>query len=203
MADEAKLRLFTALQLPDSWRGALSKVRAELEKVASGELKLVRPESMHLTLVFLGYQRADSLSAVIAALESAASTVRPFSLSLGQPGYFGPPHGLRVVWMGLKDSPPQLSALHAAIASRLHAGGIPFDQKPLVPHITLARGRSPMDRAASLRVHATLQRLRLSPEPAMVADRFVLMQSRLSPAGPEYQVVQSFPLGRTAAEQPA
>ncbi len=194
MPDESKLRLFTAVEIPASWRSAIAKLRHDLDLEAGNELKWVSPDLMHITLIFLGYQPARSLPAVEAAAAAAASEVNPFSMTLGQVNWFGSPGSLSVIWVGLVEMPRQLQALYAALSTHLSAANIPFDQRALVPHITLARGRRPIDRTVSLRIHAALQRVKIPVRLATRVQDFVLMQSRLSPKGPSYQAVARFPL---------
>lgn len=192
--DTTKLRLFTALELPQPWREDLGRAGAELGRVGAGDVKAVPPDLMHLTLVFLGYQDAGSLSRIEAALYSAASQVPPFHLTLGRVGCFGQPHRLQVVWVGLMTEPPELQQLHQAIALQLEIMAIPFDRKPLVPHITLARMRRASDRNTSRQVYATMQRLSVPTGASTEVTEFVLMESILSRSGPQYQVVGRFPL---------
>ncbi len=194
MTEETKLRLFTALELPHRWKEELGRASAELGKAGGTEIKPVRSELMHLTLVFLGYQPAASMSTIEAALGAAASDLPPFRLILGQVGCFGQPHRLQVVWVGLANPPIELERLHRAVSTQLWAHQVPFDARPLVPHITLARMRRPSDRAVSLRVHATMQGLRIPAGLSLEAKEFVLMESLLSRSGPEYQVVGRFHL---------
>ncbi len=194
MTEISKVRLFTAVELPQRWKGELGRASAELGTAGGSEIKPVRPELMHLTLVFLGYQSAASLSAVEAACIAAASEMPSFRLVLGQVGYFGQPHRLQVVWVGLQETPAELQSLHRTIGIHLSACQIPFDAKPLVPHITLARMRRPSDRSASLQVHATMQGLTIPSGLSQEVTEFVLMESLLSRSGPEYQVVGRFPL---------
>lgn len=194
MSEMASLRLFTALQLPQEWVEILSDIRAELDRASGGRLKTVRPELMHLTLVFLGNQPSDSLNSIGEALSTAASEIVPFRLTLGQPDFFGQPHNIQVIWAGLEATPPGLQQLHSAISVHLAERGVAFDRKPLVPHITVARGRRPPDRNVSLQSHAALQKLSLPSGLMLEAKEFVLMESRLDRTGPEYKVVERFRL---------
>ncbi len=194
MSEAPNLRLFTALELPEPWREELGRASAQLARVGAGQLKAVKPELMHLTLVFLGYQDAGFLSRIETALSRAAAQLPPFRLTLGKVGCFGQPHRLQVVWVGLEHPPAQLEMLHQGITSQLDAEEVAFDRKPLVPHITLARMRRPADRTVSQRVYDTMQTLRISTGASFHATEFVLMESILSRSGPEYQVVGRFPL---------
>lgn len=195
MLAEDKVRLFAALQLPDGWLAALSRIRASLETVAANELRWVRPELMHVTLLFLGYQPAERLPEIEAALGTAATEGRPFRLSLDSLGTFGPPQGITVLWAGLTEVPPPLAQLHQVLALHLTEQKVVFDRTPLVPHITLARGKRPIDREVSLRVASALKQLDMPRGLATSVDAFVLMRSRLSPRGPTYEVLRSFRLG--------
>lgn len=194
MSEDPQRRLFTAIELLDSWRKAASRFQRVLEPVAGGDLHWVRPELLHITVVFLGYRPEGSLPRIEGALAEAGREVRPFRLAMGKPGCFGQPHNLRVIWVGLATVPEGLERLHRAVSARLSAEGIPFDRKPLVPHITLARARPSLSRDTSLRVHAKLQGLRLDSIPPLDVTDYVLMESHLSRYGPNYQVVRRFPL---------
>lgn len=195
MSEEENLRLFAAIQLPEEWLAVLSNIRASLERAAAGELKWVRPELMHLTLVFLGNQPSERLHEIESALGTSATEGKPFRLSLGNLGTFGPPHGITVLWAGLEEVPPPLAQLHRSITAQLAAQQVDFDRKPLVPHITVARGKRPIDREISLRVAGALKGLRLPGSMTTSVEDFVLMRSRLSPKGPSYEVRQRFRLG--------
>ncbi len=195
LSEEEKLRLFAAVRLPEEWLAVLSNVRANLERVAADELKWVRPELMHLTLVFLGYQPSERLHEIESALGTSATEGEPFRLSLGNLGTFGPPHGITVLWAGLDEVPAPLEQLHRSITAGLAEGRIEFDHKPLVPHITLARGRRPINREISVRVAGALKGLRLPGNLTTAVEEFVLMRSRLSPKGPSYEMLRRFQLG--------
>ena len=189
-----KHRMFVAVELPDEWREELSRFRRELEPVGGNDLKWVRSDLLHITLIFLGYQPENSLQPIDEALSAASRGIHPFRLALGHLGCFGQPFALRVIWVGLADVPEGLGRLHAAIADHLQAESISFDRKPLVPHITLARSRPSLRKDTSLRIFNKFQKLQLSSVPPLDVFEFVLMESHLSRQGPDYQPVRRFPL---------
>ena len=191
-----QLRLFTALELPDEWRAALMDVERKLEHSGAGMVKWVRPELMHVTLVFLGNQLESRLSSIQAAMSRAAAGTAQFTVALGEIGSFGSPSRLRVVWAGVEAGAGGLERLHGALSSQLGTLGVPFDRKPLVPHITLARSRPRIDSAASSRLHEAMRRMDSLPRLSMRVNEFVLMESHLSPSGPEYHVIHRERLGR-------
>src|SRR5687768_13474473 len=99
------LRLFIALELPDSWKHHLQAEQRRLESAAPGFGRWVGPELMHLTLLFLGNQAPTRLPSIEQAVDAAAGATRSFELRLLELGGFGRPRALRVVWAGVDDAP--------------------------------------------------------------------------------------------------
>jgi RNA 2',3'-cyclic 3'-phosphodiesterase len=199
--DHRDLRLFTAIELPEEWRAALTGQSEQLQRVAPRAVKWVRPELMHVTLVFLGSQPRARIEEIEAAMDGAAERSSPFQISLGESGAFGPPERLRTLWAGLRDTPGELTRLHAELVRQLAERHIPFDRKALVPHITIGRTRAELDRLTSLRLHAELQRTGQSHVASTEVREIALLESRLRPQGPEYIPLYRARLGGGDGEQ--
>jgi 2'-5' RNA ligase len=93
------------------------------------DLRWTRSEQHHLTLRFLG-----AVSDPGPLAEFVAASVRgrePFAASLGGGGAFPDPRRASVLWLGVREGSAALGALAAAV-------GEP-DDRPYVPHLTLAR----------------------------------------------------------------
>lgn len=111
----------------------------------------VRPESLHLTLIFLGRmpdrecQRLQDLLAGRFTGLSAPDTVI-------QPPRFFPkparPHGL---WCPVSESGDCLQQLHDALLPAVDEVGLSLDAKPFRPHITLGRVRRRFQRSRELK----------------------------------------------------
>ena len=78
-----RLRLFAAIELPDSWREVLSALQNAQRRASPDYFRWVAPSAMHLTVVFLGNQEATALPAIGEALARAAARVAPFVLGRG------------------------------------------------------------------------------------------------------------------------
>jgi RNA 2',3'-cyclic 3'-phosphodiesterase len=198
--DHRDLRLFTAVELPEEWRSVLAKESSQLQSVAERAVKWVRPELMHVTLIFLGSQPHARIEAIKAAMDSAAERSRSFQLSMGRAGFFGSPQRLRTLWVGLRDIPAELTRMHAELVKQLSERQIAFDSKPLVPHITIGRARDTIDRTTSLRVHSELLRLGEDHRLSTTVREIALLESRLHPGGPEYVAVHAARLGAKSGE---
>jgi RNA 2',3'-cyclic 3'-phosphodiesterase len=186
---ERPVRAFVAVLLPDDVRARLAAAADELRVRASG-LSWVRAENLHLTLRFLGEVDPVTLERVRQAVGAAASTVAPFTVSLGGLGGFPAGRSLRVLWAGVAAGGEELGALHAALESALTARGVPGEGRAFHPHVTLARAR---DRRGASGVSGAL-----SGGPGFGAARVTalhLMRSELDPRGARHTVLGHAPLG--------
>jgi RNA 2',3'-cyclic 3'-phosphodiesterase len=195
------LRLFAAVELPASWKAALGREAQTLNQAAPGFGRWVDPSLLHLTLVFLGNQAGDRVETITAALDAAAAEVPAFSMSPGSSGSFGGRGAIRVVWMGIEDTPRgALALLHAAITASLGRTGIVFDGKPFAPHVTLARARRDAGAAESAAMKRALTGrpswgAHLAPDDrAARCPEITLVKSDLRPTGPIYTPLHRSPL---------
>ena len=125
------MRLFIAISLSPEMKAALTKTqRAMYDRGVRGNF--TSEENLHLTLAFIGeYPNAD---AVMDAFSGVAFT--PFALTLEGVGRFGD-----LWWAGLRES-AALTAVVRRVRRALAEGGIPFDRKHFMPHVTLLRKAS-------------------------------------------------------------
>ena len=190
------MRLFVAVDLPDEarqeiavrqklWAGPLSKSR--------DGLKLVEPSRMHLTLLFIGEAREESVPAIVESM-SAPASMAPFDVTFGGIGVFPPRGAPRVLWLGITDGVAHLERLQREVAERVRAADIAFDDRPFRPHLTLGRWRGADRRRPSADRRSTPERLRREVAALERSDRIAcvrvtratLYQSRLSSSGSAY-----------------
>jgi len=178
------MRLFVAVDLSDDARQAMAGEQDRIVAALGGRqssFKLVRPEQMHLTLVFLGRGDDDRTPAIVDAI-GRDTGVAPFEMVFADLGVFPPRGAPRVLWIGVTDGAAALVALQREMAQRSSAVGIVLEERPFHPHLTLGRWRSshPLDRRRALAAAA----------PGAIAsvhvDRATLYESRLSASGPTY-----------------
>ena len=134
----------------------------------------------HVTLRFLG--AVDDPAAVADVLAASAATLSPVEATAG-PAVSR--FGHRVLHVPVDG----LGALASAVVSASRHLGKPPEDRPFSGHLTLAR----VAKGARVNLRA------LEGEPISArwpVSEVTLVQSRLSPAGARYEVVQRFPLGR-------
>lgn len=196
---EGTFRGFVAVEIGEAARGFLSRF---LERISENawEYRLVAPETLHITLEFLGDKVERSLVGDISeAIHESASGFHPFRLTLGGLGSFPPQVKPRVIYVKVDGEQDILDGLARDIRKRLGYLGFKDDGR-FQSHITLARRkesqRREKDRAhvdrylldAWQKVYDSI-RWEENPDLSWLISEVFLMESRLTPGGPIYSKV--------------
>jgi len=152
-------------------------------------------ERLHLTLAFIGHVDATRLPAIQRSLQPPL-TARPFEIGLRGLGAFPDRGRPRVIWAGLDRGRDDLTALAGELTARLGSTGVPVDDRPHQPHLTLARVRD----AGGLRTSTLFAGLEQVALGTMEVRAITLFESRLSPAGAIYQPLAKSHLGAARNE---
>jgi 2'-5' RNA ligase len=183
------VRLFIAIPLPAD----LALRASEIVPASVPALRRVKPENLHVTLAFLGQTPDERVADAAAAAREAAAIVLPFTLAFGRAGRFPERGRPRVVWLGIAAGGPSVLELGAGVYAGLRRRGLRFDDRPLAPHLTLARVAEDASAAEAKTVGAALEALPLVSLEFGVTE-IAVVQSVLSPKGPRYTSVASAPL---------
>jgi RNA 2',3'-cyclic 3'-phosphodiesterase len=180
------MRVFVAMDIPEAVRASMRDFVARLPNTPGA--KWVRPESMHVTLKFIGEVRPDAIELIEAALRTVPFTP-PVAIRFRGTGYFPRESRPAVLWAGVEAS-ENLPELAASVDRSCAAAGIAGETRPYSPHLTLARFKNPegLDR---LRKEIT----RSGPIDFGSAqiDQFHLFHSVLKTTGAEYTRLATFP----------
>ena len=171
-------RLFIASPVPETIRLQIEAAAAPLRSTLPSA-SWTRPESFHLTFAFLGDQDRGVVEPLAKRLDEMLKSERSLNVSLSDPGCFPDERRPRVAWIGLSPRQP-LITLAGRVRDAVSSERIPFDQKPWVPHLTLARLRdrwSGADVEKFRRAFANLERR------TAVLNSVVLFESQLSSRG--------------------
>ena len=133
-----KARLFVALDLPEDIREALSAWQHH-ELGALPELRPVAPESLHVTLCFLGWRDLGEVGRIGELAVGAACSVR--SIELGEAVWL-PRRAPRALAVEVHDAGGACAALQGAVSDVLAASGFyERETRPFFPHVTVGRVR--------------------------------------------------------------
>jgi RNA 2',3'-cyclic 3'-phosphodiesterase len=180
------MRLFVALTPPAE---VVAELQAAIEplRVEHNAMRWARPEQWHLTLAFLGEVDETARADLAERLARAASRASPLSLAVGGAGRFGD----RVLWTRVTGDTEGLRRLAGSVRRAAQRAGLPVEDRPYRPHLTLARARGGVDLRSLVTMLAGFASSPWS------ATRLHLVRSQLG-AGPgrsaRYEDVYSWPL---------
>lgn len=189
------LRLFVALELPETVLTALADVQTRLrDNCAERTVKWVRPEGIHLTLKFLGEVPARRADDIIRGVEAAVDGHGPLALEATGLGCFPNTRRPRVVWVGLAGDVAALGALQRAVEQALGPLGFPPEKRGFNPHLTLGRVRRDARSADTRALGDLVTRTQLGTVATWQATTLSLIRSELHRDGARYTSLFEAPL---------
>ena len=134
-----QIRSFIAIELPTELKQELARLESQLKAGNQPWVKWVKPDSIHLTLKFLGNIATDATATITRAIEEATRGIEPFRLEVKELGVFPNLKRVRVAWVGISGQVDKLSLLQKRLESQLTPLGFTAESRPFTPHLTLAR----------------------------------------------------------------
>ncbi|HZO81512.1 MAG TPA: RNA 2',3'-cyclic phosphodiesterase [Candidatus Binataceae bacterium] len=194
MIDTAALpetvRAFIALKLDPAVEAAITALIDRLKAPDDG-IRWVRPSNFHLTLFFLGPAVIrERLVPVAYALEEIAAETAPFDLEVRGAGVLPDAARPRVLWVGLHA--PELIALAGRVAEAAERCGFQRERRGYLPHLTIARVRTPRAWRALRPKFEAVAALRFG---VSRVERLVLYRSEPGPQASTYTELAVFPFG--------
>jgi RNA 2',3'-cyclic 3'-phosphodiesterase len=194
------MRLFVALDIDESVKSKISRFIEGVRELAP-EARWVKPESLHVTLKFIGEKPDHELEIIKTALGTIEAGA--FEMNICGHGFFPNTRAPRVFWIGIAaDS--NLGSLAAKVDEKLGIIGVKQEEHDYHPHLTLARvgqGSGAPHRRKEDKPNRSFQRLqeKLSNQPVpdfgkVMAREFFLYKSQFSPQGSKYTKLAAFPL---------
>lgn len=179
------IRSFLAFDIDDE--GVLRRL-AEVQAVLANtgaDLKMVKPQNIHLTVRFLGNTSLPMVDAIYEEMKKISFT--PFGITLRGLGAFPRLNRPRVIWAGIKDGAKELVDIFEQLEPRLRGLGFNPDTKGFNPHLTIARVRSGRNKA---QLGKAVRELENRDFGNLRADFLKLKQSVLTPRGPIYTTLR-------------
>jgi 2'-5' RNA ligase len=173
-------RLFIAVPLTDEAR---QEIIARLPVLPG---RLVPPQNWHFTLRFLGATDAATRDLVVASLRTARLGSR-FSISFGGLGAFPRANRARIVWLGVDEGAERLISVARSVESAVRRAGLPAEERPFKPHLTLSRIEPTRSVADVLSGQPPL-------DVKMPVTEVALVRSQLGKGPAQYQAIEKFDL---------
>jgi 2'-5' RNA ligase len=185
------VRSFIAIQLPDEVKQALAELQAQLKLNESRAVKCVDPQSIHLTLQFLGDVAVNKLDEISAVMAKAVQGMSPFQLEVKGLGVFPNLKQVRVVWVDVAGDTEQLLDLQKRIEVGLVPLGFTPEKRSFTPHLTLARLRDQAAFDEKQRLGRLIAATEFNKIYQVNVDTVHLMKSQLTREGPIYSQISS------------
>jgi len=191
--DGETIRAFVAIPVTDDIRTAVDEVQQRLQRERV-RMRWVPSTGLHLTLAFLGDIARDRVVAAGQAVGEACA-MHPVEFALGVQGIgaFPTARRPRVAWMGITGEIDRLFAIQEEIADALRRTGFTMDSRRFKAHLTIGRARGRID---PMTLAAVIRDVSQLPAVRFYADRVVLFQSVLHPAGARYTRLHEHALAR-------
>ncbi len=186
------IRCFTAIEIPVEIQTALTRTVNQAQLNRDTGFRPVRPESIHLTLKFLGDVEKEKLPGISAGLTELCKVIEPFTFKVRGLGAFPTWERPRTIWAGLQY-PAVLPDLFRLVDVCTSQAGFPGEGRKFSPHLTLARVS---EQADDLVVRQKIQALKSLCEVffgEVHATRVTFFKSTLQKGGSLYQPLSIHP----------
>ena len=176
------MRAFIACEFPKNIISAIGKVQENLRSYGF-KVKWIRPESIHLTLKFLGNIERTVVQRIAGIISESVKGYGPISISVKGIGVFPSLKRPRVIWAGLSGGNDALRQLHRNMENKLERIGFSKENRHFKGHLTMGRFRGKAD---PKRLIDAIEVFEGFITEAFLIDHLILFQSELLPSGPLY-----------------
>ena len=180
------VRSFIAIELPAEVRAELASIEEKLKVRRHSFVKWADPESIHLTLKFLGSVSGETIPEIVEAMSLVAQPVSPFTLQIGGTGAFPNWQRPQVVWVGVGGEMGRLTTIQRELEAALSPLGFPPESRPFSPHLTLGRLRERVTPEDRRRFGLWAQSVKFEASLSFEVNAVRLMKSQLTSSGPIY-----------------
>jgi len=177
-----KYRIFIASHIPNN----LKKVFIDYQqrKLIDPCFRLVSQESLHLTLIFIGFVKSNDLLKINQVCQDTISLFSPIEIKFNEIVYGPNSHSPRLVWAKGEIS-KELNQLRETLENKLIDQGINIkvENRLFKPHITLARLREKP--SSSLKIEEKIDK-------SFIINCISVMQTELTNQGPKYTDLSTY-----------
>ena len=193
--EHTMIRSFIAIDLPEAIRQRLAAVQENLKQSVTG-VRWVKPNSIHLTLKFLGNIHPDQVEDIALAVAREIRDHPPITLRAAGLGAFPNLKKPRVIWIGMEGEVQRLKEIQARVENALEPLGFAREKRGFRPHLTIGRVK---DRRRLQSLGDAVATLDMEPFNSFDADEIILYKSDLRPTGAIYTKLHRMPLAAPAS----
>jgi RNA 2',3'-cyclic 3'-phosphodiesterase len=181
MVNEGKKRLFFAIPAKDKYGELLDTLIKDNGKPDG--VKWVKPENLHITVLFLGSVSTNKIEEIIEAAEKVATNSPPFVLTPDGFTLMPSENKPKMAWIRFKDN-EAFTTLHQTLKEALKDCFDGTEEKKPLPHITLARFKN----------GETIRKPEEIDSETLITTAIELWESETRQEGPIYKPIKTFSL---------
>ena len=186
-----EIRSFLAFELPLEIKEVVAHAYQCMRKT-SLDARWVKPENMHLTVVFMGNVPNERLESIAEAVGEVCREFGPFEIQIDGTGVFSSRRYPRVLWIGLAGDLERMSLFRDGLQMNLAPFGINQEVRRYKPHLTIGRFRKGFRAGPQLdEILANYQDL---SSDVSTVDELAMFRSDLKAGGAVYSKLQGWHL---------
>ena len=179
----ALIRAFIAVELPAELKKELTGLEVQLKKNSPPVIKWVDPNSIHITLKFLGETSDSAIDELLRAMEESVQGISSFQLDIRRLGAFPSIDHPQVIWVGVSGAMEKLAQLQKNIEANTAQLGFKRESRAFSPHLTLGRVRDEARPNEIQRIGKLLSETTFTALHNIEVKETNLMKSQLTPGG--------------------
>ncbi|MFA4985675.1 MAG: RNA 2',3'-cyclic phosphodiesterase [Candidatus Brocadiia bacterium] len=182
---EAMLRMFVGVPLAPGLDRKFGAIQADLRR-AQTHVSWVEPESLHLTVKFIGDFPASRIDFIAGLMTESLAGTSPTCLSFRGVSFFPNERFPKVIKVDASDESGLMTKAHTILDSALLDEGIPSEGRPYHAHLTLGRVKNTKDIPTLVRIANAYSDTEFG---SMDVSGLVLFATKLDRSGPRYTVL--------------
>ena len=190
MKDSKTIRTFIAIEISKELHKFFYNLHNDMCKIPAN-IKWINPDSIHLTLKFLGNIPKSQVEGVNISLQNSVKDSKKFNLISYGKGAFPSLKKPRVFWVGLKEKESgALIRIHNMVEKEMEKIGFVREKRKYNLHLTVGRVRGPLNLELVTKNFMNFP----VPEIEFSVDRVLVMKSDLTPKGAIYSIQKAVDL---------
>jgi len=165
------------------------EIEREIEKTG-GNVKLVEPKNMHLTLKFLGNTNEEMIDELENMIKESIKDVEPFKIQIKGTGVFPNEKYIKIIWLGIQNG-EKITQIAEKIDEKVSKLGFKKEKRSFSPHLTIGRVRNAKNKDKILKMIEKYKDLLFAEK---IVDTINLKRSELTPQGPIYTTLREIKL---------
>ena len=178
-------RLFIGVPIQSESAKILVEIWKNNPELNDHMLKWTKPENWHITLIFMGNTPESAIPQLQELIDESFIGIKAFRSTIKGIGVFPNSHNPKVLWLGIENIQTLMPATQH-LGALLQQNGFYLDNKPLKPHLTLARIKNSTHSGA---IHSLIDQYSNFSLGLVAINKVILYESISSADGPVYKPV--------------